>query len=108
MRRVFRSKCSAGNKRNAAGRGVPTHQAEADGTGEPQVLCRIADLGVAEEENHGDQGADNHGSPSTPKPPRCTHGTCQDWTKNSRDVYNGVVSPSSKVAVISKLGPASL
>lgn len=57
-------------------------KAERDGACEPKVLARGPHLGVAEEEDHGDQGTDNHGSPSTPEPARATHKACENWTKN--------------------------
>ena len=68
-------------------------QAERDGTGESKILARRAHLSVTEEEDHGDQSTNDHGSPSAPEPPRATHEARNHGTKNGDCVVEGIVAP---------------
>lgn len=77
-------------------------QAERDGTGEPKVLACGTDLGVTKEEDHRDQGTDDHGSPSTPEPARATHEARDNWSKNRTRVVDSIVAPRDVLAGLPK------
>lgn len=79
-------------------------EAERDGTGESKVLAGRAHLGVTEEEDHGNQGANDHGSPSTPEQARATHEARDHGTKNGTSVVDRIVAPSDILAGFAKGG----
>lgn len=86
--------------------GIHTYQTEADAASKSQILSIVTNLGIGEEESHGDASANDHGSPSTPEPAALTHISGKDGARNRTEICDSVVAPISGLGRHSKFGAA--
>lgn len=87
--------------------GAYAYQEKAYTASECQILRIVPHLGVCEEESHGDESANDHGSSSTPEQFAPTHEACQDRRGDGTGIRDGIVAPVDILRLLAKLCTAS-